>query len=90
MTNLSWLIDGHELSRHRGILCAAATRDSDPSLHCAEAVKLLSWHLSRLTVQSRGLTEFYHEPLALLVGSEAQSQVQSCVCRAFCMHGAGP
>ena len=24
MTNLSWLIDGHDLSRRRGVLCAAA------------------------------------------------------------------
>ena len=30
MTNLSWLIDGHDLSRRRGILCAAiAGRSSD-------------------------------------------------------------
>ncbi len=30
MTNLSWLIDGHELSRRRGILCAAAAQSSYP------------------------------------------------------------
>ena len=29
MTNLSWLIDGHELSRRRGILCAPAAQSKN-------------------------------------------------------------